>query len=934
MEPRFGADFSPVRIHTGQNAISMNNQISAKAFTHQNDIYFNQGQYNPDSSSGKHLLAHELTHTIQQGAAVQRKPQISTNAQPKIQRGISDMLNDVARQIPGYTLFTVIIGHNPITGDSVERTPTNFVGGFLGLLPGGTALFDKLKETGAIEDMMTWLGNEIKQLGITWSYLKGLINDIWDDVSITYSWNTNYGIAKRYLAEPYNRVKRFVKNIANKVKELIFIGALKLVGAPVETVMGIINKGASVLTKIFSDPIGFIKNLFKGLKLGLDGFVLRIQKHVLNGLTGWLFGSMAEAGIQMPQKFDLKGVFQLLAQLLGLTYQQIRTQIVNKLGKKGETIVSTLETSFEFVQILLTGGPLALWDHIKQSLSDLKQTVVDGIKDYLIKTVVKEGIFWILGLINPAGALVKVVKTLVNVVMFFVERFQQIVDFAKSIFDAVGKIASGDLKQAAKAVENAIAKSLPVMIGFLANLIGLGGLAKSVVNIMKKIGDKVKNVINKVVAWIAKKGRKLFKKIKTKSKDLVGGLVKWKEVKKGFQTHDKKKHKIYVEKSKKKAKVMVASVPKELDDILKLRVLPLSSKDYNTAIAKYQELQDANDEFEALKSKYNLDHIFYSGKKGNTLQQRKGQGAMPKKLMSEISGISAKYHHHFNTLSDLLKKYGLEGIHPHAVTTQINVAYNSHGMPLNGLAKPLTALPGNTKGAKASAAVTAIQGQEYIGILRSIYGVHTQIYHRTHMIHDRLHGPATDANLVYATKNLNHSFINMEHDVIRRVYKPGEIMYFHVSQILYNAKHKWFARKFVAAWGYMKITSLGPPVTVDNDSKREKGQGSFEDDAPPEITAEQKPLRSLTGAKVAALGTALGIAPPTDFAKRFRALSTPRRVNGKNLARMPLLDSIKALYGSSMGISRGYQPHEAPDTTFLQQLETEAHNRNIEIVLK
>ncbi|MGB8191537.1 MAG: DUF4157 domain-containing protein, partial [Chitinophagaceae bacterium] len=62
MENRLGSDFSSVNIHTGGQAAKMSSEINAKAFTTGNDIYFNQGQYQPQSSSGKHLLAHELTH--------------------------------------------------------------------------------------------------------------------------------------------------------------------------------------------------------------------------------------------------------------------------------------------------------------------------------------------------------------------------------------------------------------------------------------------------------------------------------------------------------------------------------------------------------------------------------------------------------------------------------------------------------------------------------------------------------------------------------------------------------------------------------------------------------------------------------------------------------------------------------------------------------
>ncbi|ACK71226.1 hypothetical protein PCC7424_2819 [Gloeothece citriformis PCC 7424] len=66
MEPRFGADFSQVRIHDNSSANQMNQSIQAQAFTHGKDIYFNAGKYNPSSNEGKTLLAHELTHVVQQ----------------------------------------------------------------------------------------------------------------------------------------------------------------------------------------------------------------------------------------------------------------------------------------------------------------------------------------------------------------------------------------------------------------------------------------------------------------------------------------------------------------------------------------------------------------------------------------------------------------------------------------------------------------------------------------------------------------------------------------------------------------------------------------------------------------------------------------------------------------------------------------------------
>ena len=65
MEPRFGADFSNVRVHTGSEAVQMNRELGAQAFAHGSDVYFGAGK----SPGNNELTAHELTHVVQQGAA-------------------------------------------------------------------------------------------------------------------------------------------------------------------------------------------------------------------------------------------------------------------------------------------------------------------------------------------------------------------------------------------------------------------------------------------------------------------------------------------------------------------------------------------------------------------------------------------------------------------------------------------------------------------------------------------------------------------------------------------------------------------------------------------------------------------------------------------------------------------------------------------------
>ncbi|MBD1848309.1 DUF4157 domain-containing protein [Cyanobacteria bacterium FACHB-63] len=100
MEGAFNADFSSVQIHTGQEAATLNQDLGARAFTHRNKIFFNSGEYQPQSQSGRHLLAHELTHTLQQGASVQRSQNDTSNTQePMVQGSWWDDLLDFGEDV-------------------------------------------------------------------------------------------------------------------------------------------------------------------------------------------------------------------------------------------------------------------------------------------------------------------------------------------------------------------------------------------------------------------------------------------------------------------------------------------------------------------------------------------------------------------------------------------------------------------------------------------------------------------------------------------------------------------------------------------------------------------------------------------------------------------------------------------------------------------
>ena len=69
MGQALGNDFSEVNIHTDSEAVQLSEDLNARAFTHGQDVYFNQGEYDPNSQGGRRLLGHELVHVGQQGGS-------------------------------------------------------------------------------------------------------------------------------------------------------------------------------------------------------------------------------------------------------------------------------------------------------------------------------------------------------------------------------------------------------------------------------------------------------------------------------------------------------------------------------------------------------------------------------------------------------------------------------------------------------------------------------------------------------------------------------------------------------------------------------------------------------------------------------------------------------------------------------------------------
>lgn len=561
VEPHFGRDFSDVRLHDAPADQTAAARIGARAFTHKNRIWLGKGE----SPTNTRLMAHELTHVVQQTDGAERLPiNRDTAARDVVQREpirreedegyIAGKLEGYARYVPGYTLATVILGKKLIAGTKVARTAENLLGGLFGLHPLGTVLFDKLRETRMVQEGYDWTVQRLGELNLTWSRVSGIVDKIWDA-----PWTGT----KEYIIGLFRPIVTdlitFAKDVGQKVLEFAVRGALKLAGPYADKVWAIIEQARDVINLIIEDPLQFVKNLIKAIVGGFGRFVSNIFEHLKKGLLGWLFGAIAGAGITMPEKLDFKGLMSLVMQILGLTYANFRKELVKKLGPSGERKVAMIEKSVEIVTILLKEGFAGIWQKMLEMIENFKTTLIGGISSMVITTVVKAGLSWLAGLSNPIGGIVKVCLGIYDMIVAFLERLEQIMDVAKSIFSSVGAIARGQTEAASKFVEETIGRTVPVVIAFLAAALGLGGISAKIKGVIDKLQAPVKKAMGKLIGFVLKKMKKLFAKI-------IGKLNKKRKLPVvPFKVGDTP-HEMHMIKDGKRVKYMIASKVKHEKD--------------------------------------------------------------------------------------------------------------------------------------------------------------------------------------------------------------------------------------------------------------------------------------------------------------------------------------------------------------------------------
>jgi hypothetical protein len=166
-----------------------------------------------------------------------------------------------------------------------------------------------------------------------------------------------------------------------------------------------------------------------------------------------------------------------------------------------------IEQGIELIRTIADKGLAGVWEMLLEKIQGIEDMVISGIKSFIIETVVKKGVEWLLSLFNPAGAFVEAVELIIDVVQFFIQKGKQIQETVDRILDSVESLLSGGEGGVPALIEQTLAKGIPTVIQFLADLVGLGDLGTK----LQALVQKAQSITDAAIDWLVDKAIGLVK---------------------------------------------------------------------------------------------------------------------------------------------------------------------------------------------------------------------------------------------------------------------------------------------------------------------------------------------------------------------------------------------------------------------------------------
>lgn len=561
MESHIGFDFRNVRVFTDSRAAVSARSLKARAYTVGSNIVFAPGMFKPETSSGRKLLAHELTHVVQQSPAEARKPAGITPAPRKVQRSslLPAWAEEKIRKFPGYDLFCTLIGKDLTTWTDKPSQPKDILREIV-LLVGGEEAWKRIEEVaGALESAWNWLKQELADNHLTLTDFKALVDKAVDSIHLRDLADIDAAVerVKGFFKPSYDAAIAVGKKAINKFFEIAVKAVMDTFGDTGRKVMEVINKAGGTFLAIAKAPLKFAGHLFDALKQGFTHFAEHFLKHLQDSLMDFLFGAVASK-VKHPSEFSIPAIFNLALDVLGLNYDAFRERLVAKTSPEAVTV---LERGYDVITKVASAKSLAgAWSIFKEQagniIDELVNTAIDEIKNWVLTRIVRAAIEKVISLFTPASALIGAVQAIYKTIVVLINKAQQLFAVLKAVSESIAKIVAGDISQAADFIESGMSRALNFLVAFFAGHAGVGGIGETIRGIIKKIRAKVMGVIDKVIDYILGKAKGLL----ARAKATAGKILAWWQQRKDMLIEGEA-HAVYMEGSEDSPKLMIASDP-------------------------------------------------------------------------------------------------------------------------------------------------------------------------------------------------------------------------------------------------------------------------------------------------------------------------------------------------------------------------------------
>ena len=420
-------------------------------------------------------------------------------------------LSETAHGVQGFRLLTVILGEDPFTGEAVERNATNLIRGFITLLPGGEETYDKLAEAGVIADAAAEIESSMAELGISTDLITGIFTGIWDTLTLDDLLDPlgAFGRILDQFREPLLRLVEFAMVVLKVVITLV----LRLLNFPGDLLGSIIATASQAIDDIADDPVAFFRNMLAAVKLGFTNFLGGIVGYLTNGLASWLFRGLGKLGIEAPPDYSAGSILTLVCQVLNLTAERMWQKLSDHLGAetvdKIRSAIDKLTGIWTFIVDVQRDGIRAISRFLADQLSGLWGSLLDMAKGFLMDRVITVGTTKLLSLLDPTGimAVVNSFAAFFSAVRSAFEYFNDILQIVAGYVNTLAAVAQGNIGPGAAMLEQGLAASIPVAIGFLAAQVGLGNVPEKIVELI----EQLRVLVDAGLDWLIQKALALGK---------------------------------------------------------------------------------------------------------------------------------------------------------------------------------------------------------------------------------------------------------------------------------------------------------------------------------------------------------------------------------------------------------------------------------------